>query len=54
MDRWTFLKSAVGAGAFGLRMVWLRADPCATLPRVGAPEPIVAAWADVLGLFLGE
>jgi hypothetical protein len=45
---------AAGAGAFGFRVVWLRADAGARLPPVGAPEPIVAAWADVPGLFLSS
>jgi 2-haloacid dehalogenase len=45
---------AAGAGAFGFRVVWLRADAGAGLPPVGAPEPIVAGWADVPGLFLSS
>jgi 2-haloacid dehalogenase len=35
---------AAGAGAFGLRVVWLRADPRARIPRVGAPVPRIATW----------
>lgn len=42
---------AAGAGAFGFSVAWLRADPRAVLPAVGAPEPTVATWADVPRLF---
>ncbi len=42
---------AAGAGAVGLRVAWLRPDPTAVLPAVGAPEPVIAAWPDVPGIF---
>ncbi len=42
---------AAGAGAFGFRVVWLKPDPMAVMPPVGAPEPIVASWPDVPGAF---
>jgi 2-haloacid dehalogenase len=38
---------AAGAGTFGFRVVWLRPDPAARLPAVGAPEPMVSTWADL-------
>ena len=44
---------AAGAGAFGFRVAWLRSDPTAVLPAVGAPEPVVATWAEIAGLFAG-
>lgn len=44
---------AAGAGTFGFRVVWLRADPAATMPAVGAPEPIVATWPELPSLFAG-
>jgi 2-haloacid dehalogenase len=42
---------AAGAGSFGFRVAWLRPNPAATLPDVGAPTPIVATWADVPAVF---
>jgi 2-haloacid dehalogenase len=44
---------AAGAGVFGLRVAWLRPNPKATLSAVGAPEPIVAAWAEIPKMFRG-
>ena len=38
---------AAGAAIFGLRVVWLRPDPAAHLPAVGAPPPRVAAWVEI-------
>ena len=43
---------AVGAGAFGFRVAWLRPDPTASLPAVGAPEPIIATWPDIESIFI--
>jgi 2-haloacid dehalogenase len=43
---------AAGACAFGFRVAWLRAGPSATLPAVGAPEPIVATWSAIPSIFL--
>ncbi len=43
---------AAGAGAFGLRVAWLRPDDRAALPAVGAPTPIVATWTDVASVFV--
>lgn len=43
---------AAGAGAFGLRVAWLRATSTASLPAVGAPEPVVATWPEIVPLFL--
>ncbi len=45
---------AAGAGAFGFRVAWLRPSPAASLPAVGAPEPIVATWHEVPGAFLAD
>jgi 2-haloacid dehalogenase len=42
---------AAGAGVFGLQVAWLRPSPTATLPAVGAPEPIVATWAQIPEMF---
>ena len=42
---------AAGAGAFGFRVAWLRPNRSATLPAVGAPEPIAATWPDIRGIF---
>ena len=42
---------AAGAGAVGFRVAWLRPDPTAVLPAVGSPEPVIAAWPDVPGVF---
>jgi 2-haloacid dehalogenase len=43
---------AAGAGAFGFRVAWLRPDPTASLPAVGAPEPIVATWPEIVSIFV--
>ena len=43
---------AAGAGAFGLQTAWLRAVPTASLPAVGAPEPIIATWPEIVSIFL--
>jgi 2-haloacid dehalogenase len=42
---------AAGAGAFGFRVAWLRSGPTASLPAVGAPEPIVATWPELVTVF---
>jgi len=42
---------AAGAGAFGFRVAWLRPDASASLPAVGAPEPIVATWPEITTIF---
>ena len=42
---------AAGAGAFGFRVAWLRPGPTASLPAVGAPEPIVATWPEIVSVF---
>jgi 2-haloacid dehalogenase len=44
---------AAGAGVFGLRVAWLRPDPSARLPPVGAPDPTIATWADIVPTFVG-
>ncbi len=43
---------AAGAGAFGFRVAWLRLGPTASLPAVGAPEPIVATWPEIVTVFI--
>jgi 2-haloacid dehalogenase len=43
---------AAGAGEFGFRVAWLRPDANATLPAVGAPEPIVATWPTLTSVLL--
>jgi 2-haloacid dehalogenase len=43
---------AAGAAAFGLRVAWLRPGAAATLPAVGAPEPAIATWRTLPGVFL--
>jgi 2-haloacid dehalogenase len=45
---------AAGAGAFGFRVAWLRPSLTASLPSVGAPEPIVATWPEIPGVFVTE
>ena len=45
---------AAGAGAFGFPVAWLRAGPTASLPAVGAPEPIVASWSEIVAIFVAE
>ncbi len=42
---------AAGAGAFGLRVAWLSGGAGGTLPRVGAPEPVVAGWPQLVEVF---
>ena len=42
---------AAGAGAFGFRVAWLRPGPNASLPAVGAPEPIIATWPEIVPIF---
>jgi len=42
---------AAGAGAFGFRVAWLRPSPTAILPAVGAPEPIMATWPEIVSIF---
>ena len=44
---------AAGAGAFGLRAVWLRPTSGARFPRIGAPQPTVADWASLAATLLG-
>jgi 2-haloacid dehalogenase len=43
---------AAGAGAFGFRVAWLRPGPTASLPAVGAPEPIVSTWPEIVTVFI--
>ena len=45
---------AAGAGAFGFRVAWLRADPATRLPAVGAPEPVIATWPELVPRFVPE
>jgi 2-haloacid dehalogenase len=42
---------AAGAGAFGFRVAWLKPPTGATLPAVGAPEPIAATWPEIPAVF---
>ena len=42
---------AAGAGAFGFRVAWLRPSAAATMPAVGAPEPIIATWPEIPIIF---
>ena len=42
---------AAGGGVFGFKVAWLRPNANATLPAVGAPEPIVATWAQIPEMF---
>jgi 2-haloacid dehalogenase len=42
---------AAGAGAFGFQVAWLRPGPTASLPAVGAPEPIIATWPEIATIF---
>ena len=42
---------AAGAGVFGFRVAWLRPGPTARLPAVGAPEPIIATWPEIVPIF---
>ena len=43
---------AAGAGAVGFRVAWLRPAPTASLPAVGAPEPILATWWEIVSIFI--
>jgi 2-haloacid dehalogenase len=43
---------AAGASAFGFRVAWLRPGPTASLPAVGAPEPILATWQEIVSIFI--
>jgi 2-haloacid dehalogenase len=43
---------AAGAASFGFRVAWLRSDPSAPFPRVGAPSPLVATWESLLDVLL--
>jgi 2-haloacid dehalogenase len=43
---------ASGAGAFGFRVAWLRPGPTPGLPAVGAPEPIIATWPEIVPIFI--
>jgi 2-haloacid dehalogenase len=43
---------AAGASAFGFRVAWLRPAPTASLPPVGAPEPILATWQEIVSIFI--
>ena len=43
---------AAGASSFGFRVAWLRPAPTASLPAVGAPEPIVATWREIVSIFI--
>jgi 2-haloacid dehalogenase len=45
---------AAGAGAYGFRVAWLRTDPAARLPAVSAPQPTIATWGEIPGLFAAE
>ena len=45
---------AAGASTFGFRVAWLRPDANASLPAVGAPEPIVATWPEIPTIFVGK
>jgi 2-haloacid dehalogenase len=45
---------AAGAANFGLRVAWLRGDPSAQLPRVGALMPLIATWETLHDVLLGE
>ena len=42
---------AAGAGAFGLRVAWLRRDNAARIPAVGAPDPVIATWKEIATIF---
>jgi 2-haloacid dehalogenase len=45
---------AAGAGAFGFQVAWLRPSPTASLPAVGAPQPFIATWPEIVSLFAGS
>jgi 2-haloacid dehalogenase len=42
---------AAGAGAFGFHVAWLRPNASASLPAVGAPDPIIATWPEIPTIF---
>jgi hypothetical protein len=33
-------------------VAWLRPVPTASLPPVGAPEPILATWQEIASIFI--
>ena len=43
---------AAGAASFGFRVAWLRNDPSALFPRVGASPPLIATWESLHDLLL--
>ncbi len=43
---------AAGAASFGFRVAWLRNDPTAPYPRVGAPLPMIATWESLHDVFV--
>jgi 2-haloacid dehalogenase len=45
---------AAGASTFGFQVAWLRPTPSASLPAVGAPEPILATWPELGSIFIRE
>jgi 2-haloacid dehalogenase len=45
---------AAGASTFGFQVAWLRPAPTASLPAVGAPEPILASWPELASIFIRE
>jgi 2-haloacid dehalogenase len=45
---------AAGAGTFGFRVAWLRANLDARLPAVGAPEPVITTWPELVARFVPE
>ena len=45
---------AAGAGALEFRVAWLRPSPNASLPAVGASEPILATWPEIPTVFVGR
>ncbi|MBA2382137.1 MAG: haloacid dehalogenase type II [Chloroflexi bacterium] len=42
---------AAGAGAFGMRVAWLRPSAVAVLPAVGGPDPTITTWSAIPSLF---
>ena len=57
-DRISFVTAngwdAAGAGAFGFRVAWLRPDVNASLPPVGAPEPVITTWPGIKAVVVGS
>ena len=43
---------AAGAARFGFRVAWLRSDPSASFPPVGAPAPAIATWESLCDLLV--